>query len=149
MQVMFKLFAFIMMSLSGQFVLANESTGEQDPGRNPWIPLASPGWSDRPVQRDAIPAPPAGPYMSTGLMDKNQGFACCGNGNSNRMTSAPMMNTMPWPERRPPPPQMPESRQYNYMQRSTMYRPMPIQPGQYGVPEPQPMWQPMYLESSQ
>ena len=115
MQVMFKLFIIIMMSLTAQFVLANESASEQGEVRNAPLPPAYPSWSDRPVQKKTVPAPPSGPYMSTGLSNAGRGFACCKNRRAKSEASAPMLNNMPWPERRRPPQQwMPESGQYSY-----------------------------------
>ena len=152
MQVMFKLFVLIMMSLTMSLALANEIAGVQGEGRNTQLPPAYPSWSDHPVQKSTVPAPPSGPYMSTGLSNTGQGFACCKSRNAKRMASAPLLNNMPWPERRRPPQQwMPENGQYNYAPgnvgapRSAPVK-WPVQQGWYGgapMYGQRPAWQPM------
>jgi len=156
MHIMFKLLIFITMSLSIQTASANAESGDasgQQHASSTSLPPAYPAWPDREVQRTAIPAPPSGPYMSTGLSNKAGGFSGRENRNPQRAHS-PLFKTMPWPERRRPPQQwMPENGQYHYAP-GNINRPPPVHnpvpSGWYGnAYRPVPQWQPMRQPSPQ
>ncbi len=152
MHIMFKLLIFITISLSIQTASASVESdvaqGQQNTGPA-LLPPAYPAWPDREIHRETIPAPPSGPYMSTGLSNRKGGFSGGENRNPRRVHS-PLFKTMPWPERRRPPQQwMPENGQYNYAP-GNMNAPRPVQnpvpSGWYGNgyrPVPEPQWQPM------
>ena len=134
MHIMFRLIALIMMFLSMQAVIAAEvasGSDVQEPAneRPATLPPAYPEWSKRPVYGSAVPPPPLGPYMSTGLSGAERGFACC---EQRERKVAPSLDNMPWPERRRPPRQwLPEDGRYSFAPDDVANAPAPSQTGGY------------------
>ena len=148
MHIMFRLVALIMMSLLMRSVAAaadaDASVAQESSGAGlSRLPPAYPDWSERKVNVSAVPAPPLGPYLSTGLSTSGNRFACCEKAEGKRM-QPPSLENMPWPERRRPPQQwMPERGGYNYAPENAANIPAPGQSVRYryqyqyyGMPQP-------------
>ena len=156
MHIMFKLLFFITISLSMQSVGAvveADVAGVQQNVRPAPLPPAYPKWSERAAPRVAVPGPPSGPYMSTGLSETGRGFRCCEKRNTRQMPSQ-LFKEMPWPERRRPPQQwQPENGQYSYAPANVSGSRSgqdPMTSGGYGNRAmPAPQWQPMYQRPPQ
>ena len=154
MHVMFRLVALIMMSLLMQPVTAavnaDRPAAQRPDAGSAGMPPAYPDWPEREVRVNAVPAPPLGPYLSTGLSSTGNRFACCDEVVGKQEQSAPFKD-MPWPERRRPPRQwIPEGGGYNYAPENVVNNPAPRQPGGYRNQwMPQPAWQPMYQRPPQ
>lgn len=151
MYVMFRLIALVMMFLSMQMVVA---AGAADVAKAEAIsvantdalPPAYPTWPERAAYVNAVPAPPLGPYMSTGLQEISRGFACCDTGEEKQVDTVAVENR-PWPKRRLPPRQwQPENGEYRFAPENAVDTTGAAQPGRYanpGSPWQQPMQPPM------
>jgi hypothetical protein len=154
MHVMFRIPALIMMTILMLPVTAVSGDGGpvvQRPDRGPAaMPPAYPDWPEREVRLNAVPSPPLGPYLSTGLSSTGTRFACCDKVVGPQEQTVPFKD-MPWPERRLPPRQwMPEGGGYNYAPENADNTPAPRQQGGYWNQRiPQPTWQPLYQRPPQ
>lgn len=152
MHIMFRLVAliimFALMPTTSMAVEAGASEIHQSADAGPaMLPPAYPKWPEQAAYASAVPAPPLGPYMSTGLPDTGRRFACCEQRGGNQM-DAPLLEQMPWPEaRRPPQRWQPENGQNSYAPGNTTGFPEPMQADRYGnrgMPQQPPMWQESY-----
>ncbi len=66
------------------------------------LPPAYPQWPQQPSYVNAVPAPPLGPYMSTGLQEIVRGFGCCQPA-VDAEVAAESLENRPWPHRQRPP----------------------------------------------
>ncbi|MGB5583650.1 MAG: hypothetical protein WBO93_08660 [Gammaproteobacteria bacterium] len=98
------------------------SGGFPEPAQPSGLPPAYPEWPERPVRREMIPPPPAGPYMSSALSEIDA-FPADTGGLSNEFrqpqTPWPFFDTeMHWPdipERGVPEVWVPESGEYRFV----------------------------------
>lgn len=149
MYIMFRLMALIMMLLSMQTAIAavEKDTAKAQESADVGVaalPPAYPEWSVRAAYVNAVPAPPVGPYMSTGLQRETQGFACCEEDETRQGEVVSLENT-PWPMRRRPPQQwQPDNGVYSYAPGEDAAGVSGAkQQGGY-QPWPQPMYHPVY-----
>lgn len=150
MYIMFRLIALFMMLLSVQTAIAEEQPDATQaptaPGESGVMPPVYPSWPERTVQKNIVPPPPPGPYMSTALTYAGTGFSCCPGSEKDKeqQVDSPSFNTMQWPERRRPPmPWVPESGEYTFAPDNAVTTPGPTQANPYGYQGGYP-WQPMY-----
>ena len=152
MYVMFRLMALVMMMLSMQTVFAAAEADADESVKSTVaepaiLPPAFPGWPERAAFVSAVPAPPLGPYMSTGLQEISRGFACCDKSEDRRAESATLENAS-WPARRRPPSQwQPEDGEYSFAPVDAVNSMGTVQQDRYenpGMPWGKPMWQPTY-----
>ncbi len=148
MTIMPRLIAFMMACLLMQNMIATAEMSNPETllsADNVWLkPPVYSSWKPRPARMDVVPPPPSGPYLSTGLSDKQQGH---------QLMYPPLHRAMPPAEwRRPPQQWPPESGPYRYAPANAVdaqgfMRRDPWQP--YGNQRPQPIWQPMYQRPPQ
>lgn len=151
MYITLRLMALIIMMLSVQTAIAaeevdiTEAQGSKD-AQVVNLPPVYPEWPERVSRADFVPAPPLGPYMSTGLQRGAQGFACCEKNESGEGDVASLENAQ-WPMRRRPPRRwQPAGGEYSYApgEDSTGVSGSELQAGYGYQPLPQPMRPPVY-----
>lgn len=157
MYAIFRLIALIIMMLMIQTVTAAEAVidaevVDAESTKPAALPPAYPEWPQQTAHVSAVPAPPLGPYMSTGLQGATRGFACCEQRDAGSEDSLSLENA-PWPKRRLPPRQwQPENGEYSYAPGDAAEVTGTGQQGKYGRPDsswPQQMRPAMYQRPNQ
>ena len=122
------------------------SGGFPEPPPHGDLPPAYPEWPERPFPAEIVPPPPAGPYMSSAMMEINV-FPDDTGGlrheiREEQMRSPFFSADMPWPEtpeKDRPQPWLPESGEYNYVPEEVVRQlesPAPFMRPQYQGPQP-------------
>jgi hypothetical protein len=155
MHIIFRLIALIMMLVLMQPAIATAGADgsvaqKSSDARFSRLPPAYPNWPEREMQMNVVPAPPLGPYLSTGLSSSGPRFACCDRVIGEQESAYPFKD-IPWPARRIPPRQwIPEGGGYNYAPGDAVDTTASEPLGGYrGQGMPQPTWQPMYQRPPQ